>query len=106
MGTGEEDCVDRVFQSALAGLGCGTTVAYTIRKTTERFFASPRREASVRALRMTASGAPQNPKQRLGQPPGPRDFKKYITCGGCPRVYFQPTCRNSRSSRQKFGGKL
>jgi len=27
MVTGEEDCVDRVFQSALAGLGCGTTVA-------------------------------------------------------------------------------
>src|SRR5579864_1894595 len=66
MVTGEEDCVDRVFQSALAGLGCGTAVAYAqrgvilseaknlsvtviaIRKTTERFFAS---------LRMTASAA-------------------------------------------------
>jgi len=28
MVTGEEDCVDRVFQSALEGLGCGTTIAY------------------------------------------------------------------------------
>jgi hypothetical protein len=66
MVAGEEDCIDRVFQSALARFGCGTTVAYAqpgvilseaknlsvtvlaIRKSTERFFAS---------LRMTASGA-------------------------------------------------
>src|SRR5258707_866042 len=63
-----EDCHNRVFQSALVGLGCGTTVVcaqpgvilseaknlsvtfIAIRKTTERFFAS---------LRMTArAGGP------------------------------------------------
>jgi hypothetical protein len=42
-----EGCHNRVFQTAPAGLGCGTTVACAIRDTTERFFAS---------LRMTTSG--------------------------------------------------
>jgi hypothetical protein len=66
MVTREEDYVDRVFQSALAGPGCRPTVAHAqpgvilseaknlsltilaVRKTTERFFAS---------LRMTANRA-------------------------------------------------
>ena len=74
MVTRKEDCIDRLLQSALAGPGYGTTVAYAqpgvilseaknlsvtvlaIRKTTERFFASLRMTASAAAAHMTLNG--------------------------------------------------
>jgi hypothetical protein len=67
-------------------------------------------DRKTRTLEQHKSAPPLSSKSLNGwgtrHPPGPRDSKKYITCGDCRRVYFQPACRNSQSSRQKFGGKL
>src|SRR5579863_4388263 len=54
MVTGEEDCIDRIFQSALAGLDCGTTVAYV----QPGVILSARTEASPRVETKNLSGSP------------------------------------------------